>query len=59
MASQALINIAMNLSLLPVVGIVLPFFSAGGSAMLCCVLAVGLACSVPEKGENDNILPVE
>ncbi len=34
LASQAVINTAMNLSLFPVVGIVLPFVSAGGTAVI-------------------------
>ncbi len=40
---QALINIAMNLAIIPVVGIVLPYFSAGGSAMVGCIMAAALA----------------
>ncbi len=37
---QAAINIAMNLAVIPVVGIVLPFFSAGGSSMIACLMGV-------------------
>lgn len=45
-ASQAVINIGMNLRLVPVIGITLPFFSAGGSAVLALYLGIGLALSV-------------
>lgn len=41
-----IINIGMCLSVLPVIGITLPFFSAGGTALLCLYLGVGLELSV-------------
>lgn len=41
-----IINIGMCLSFLPVVGITLPFFSAGGSSLLCLFMSVGLMMSV-------------
>ena len=44
--SQAVVNIGMCLSLLPVIGITLPFISAGGSSVLCLYLSVGLVLSV-------------
>ena len=44
--AQAVINIGMCIKLLPVIGITLPFFSAGGSSNLCAYLAVGLALTV-------------
>ena len=34
------------LSLLPVIGITLPFFSAGGTSLFCLYLGVGLVLSV-------------
>ncbi len=46
---QAAINIAMNLALIPVVGIVLPLFSAGGSSMLSCIAAIALASASQQK----------
>ena len=36
----------MNLSLLPVIGVTLPFFSAGGTSALMMYLCVGLVMSV-------------
>jgi len=44
--SQAVINIGMCLKLLPVVGITLPFFSAGGSSNLCIYIGAGLIMSI-------------
>lgn len=45
-AGQVIINIGMCLMLLPVVGITLPFFSAGGSSNLCIYIGIGLVLSI-------------
>lgn len=44
--AQILENIGMNLALLPVVGITLPFLSCGGSSMLATFMMMGLVHSV-------------
>ena len=44
--AQVFINIGMCLKLIPVIGITLPFMSAGGSSNLCVYLAIGLVLSV-------------
>lgn len=44
--SQMIINIGMCLKLLPVIGITLPFFSAGGSSNLCIYIGIGLIMSI-------------
>jgi len=43
---QIMINIGMNLSIMPVTGIPLPFISYGGSSLWTLLLAIGLAESV-------------
>jgi len=45
-AFQSLVNIGMNVGLLPVAGIPLPFISYGGSSLLSILIAEGLAQSV-------------
>ncbi len=45
-AAQVVINVGMVLMLLPVIGITLPFFSAGGSSTLCLYVGVGLVFSI-------------
>lgn len=45
-ATQTCINVGMVLGLIPVAGITLPFFSAGGSSVACLYLGVGLVESV-------------
>lgn len=47
--SQFFINIGMNLSLLPVVGIYLPFISYGGSGLLFNFVALGILQSIKSK----------
>jgi rod shape determining protein RodA len=44
--AQVIVNVGMELSLLPCIGITLPLFSAGGSSSLCIYLALGIAFSV-------------
>ena len=44
--AQVVVNIGMCLALLPVIGITLPFISAGGSSTACLYLAIGLVLSV-------------
>ncbi len=43
---QSLINLGMNLRLLPVIGITLPFFSDGGSSVATLYLGIALVLSV-------------
>ena len=45
-ASQIIFNLGMCLSLLPVMGVTLPFFSAGGSSAACLYLGIGILQSV-------------
>lgn len=44
--AQSVINIGMCTSILPVIGVTLPFFSAGGTSLLCLFLGIGLALNV-------------
>ena len=43
---QTMVSIGMNLNLLPVTGLPLPFISYGGSSLISMMFAVGLAQSV-------------
>ena len=44
--AQIIMNIGMCTAVLPVIGVTLPFFSAGGTALLCTYLGVGLVTGV-------------
>ncbi|MGA0163282.1 MAG: rod shape-determining protein RodA [Bdellovibrionota bacterium] len=43
---HVIINVGMEIGVLPVVGVTLPFFSYGGSSMITNMLAVGILLSV-------------
>lgn len=53
-ASQTIINLGMVLGLVPVIGITLPFFSAGGTSVLSMLVCVGLVESVVIHQEDDS-----
>jgi len=44
--AQAVINIGMTIGLLPVVGVTLPFVSAGGNSLVACWVMTGLIYNV-------------
>ncbi len=54
-ASQTIFNLGMCLSVLPVMGVTLPFFSAGGSSSACLYLGIGLIQSVYIQRDDDAI----
>ncbi len=47
--TQTAINIGMNLGLLPITGITLPFISAGGSSLVATFIMVGLALNFASR----------
>ncbi|WP_323511588.1 putative lipid II flippase FtsW [Subtercola sp. RTI3] len=50
---QALVNIAVVLGMLPVLGVPLPLISAGGTALISSLLAIGIVLSLSrETGTN-------
>ena len=55
---QVLINIGMCLKILPVIGITLPFFSAGGTSTLCLYIGIGLILSIYRVNKEREIVNV-
>lgn len=49
-STQAILNIGMNVGLLPIVGLPLPFVSLGGSALLANFLMLGIVQSIRVRG---------
>jgi len=57
---QALVNFAVNLGLAPTKGLVLPFVSYGGSALLACCASLGLLLRIDwEYRQLPSLLPSE
>lgn len=54
--SQVIVNIGMCLELLPVIGITLPFLSAGGSSNLCIYIAIGLLLSLARYTSEKEVV---
>uniref|UniRef100_A0A942T021 Probable peptidoglycan glycosyltransferase FtsW n=1 Tax=Neobacillus citreus TaxID=2833578 RepID=A0A942T021_9BACI len=54
---QALVNIAVVLGLLPVLGVPLPLISAGGSALIMTLVAIGVVLSFARELPGKNGLP--
>lgn len=50
-ASQVIINIGMNIGLLPVTGIPLPFLTYGGSSMLVTAIALGVVQNIAKQSK--------
>ena len=53
----AVANLGANLTLLPVTGIPLPFFSYGGSFMLASWLAIGILVRISADGRGGRTGP--
>jgi cell division protein FtsW len=49
---QALVNIAVVLEVLPVLGVPLPFMSMGGSALISSLIAIGLVMALNRTGSE-------
>ena len=54
---QAVINIGVNVNLLPTKGMTLPFISYGGSSLLALALAMGMVLSLTRRRPNIGGLP--
>ena len=52
-AAQTIINLGMVLGFLPVIGITLPLFSAGGTSALSTMICIGLVQSVCNHNDDD------
>jgi len=55
---QGFVNIAMNVGLLPIVGITLPFVSFGGSSLLSNFIFLGMITSLSASHKNKRVLEI-
>jgi len=51
MTIQGMVNIGMNLGLMPITGVTLPLVSAGGSSLLTTLICLGLVYNISTKGK--------
>jgi cell division protein FtsW len=54
---QALVNIAVVLNLLPVLGVPLPLISAGGSSLAANLVAIGIVLSIERENQAREVAP--
>lgn len=47
---QAFVNIAVVIGILPVLGVPLPLISSGGTALIACLIAMGVVISIARDG---------
>ncbi len=55
---QFFVNIAMNIGIVPVVGVTLPFVSYGGSSLLSNAILLGLVSSVGSMTRRKHVLEI-
>lgn len=55
---QIFINVGMNLGIVPVTGITLPFLSYGGSSILAIMISLGMVESIARFGKKQGALEI-
>lgn len=55
---QFFINIGMNIGILPIVGVTLPFVSAGGSSLLSNFILLGFLAAITRRSKRGEILEI-
>ncbi len=56
---QIFVNIGMNIGLLPIVGVTLPFVSSGGSSLLSNFIFLGFLASISKEVRSRTILEIK
>jgi len=53
------VNIGMNIGIVPIVGVTLPFVSFGGSSLLSNSILLGIVSSIIKNERNKNVLEIK
>jgi len=53
---QVLLNLAVVTGVMPTTGLALPFFSAGGSAILMSAISCGILINLSRSGQTETIM---
>lgn len=56
---QFFVNTAMNIGILPIVGITLPFVSYGGSSLLSNFILLGILCAMSKGNSSHKVLEIK
>lgn len=56
---QFFINIGMNIGVIPIVGVTLPFISYGGSSLLSNFMILGILSAISKDSTRRNVLEIE
>lgn len=56
---QVFVNVGMNMGILPITGITLPFVSYGGSSVLALMISLGLVEGVAKSENNQRALEIK
>src|SRR5690606_17587944 len=59
LATQALLNMAVVVAIVPPTGVPLPFFSYGGSSLVTAMAAIGILFSISRYGRATGRMPVK
>lgn len=56
---QSFVNIGMNIGIMPVVGVTLPFVSYGGSSLISNFIFLGILNSMSRKSKQERVLEIK
>jgi cell division protein FtsW (lipid II flippase) len=56
---QTIVNVSMNLGLVPITGITLPLFSYGGSSLLASLIGLGIIANISKNNSLNKIVSIK
>lgn len=59
LAGQSLINMGMNLGLLPITGVTLPLISYGGSSLVATLASLGIVNNISQQRKRQSVIEIK